>query len=436
MNMDFSMIQQQSMKLVMTNELRQAITMLQYSVQDLHDYLQEQQLENPLIELDVSKAEKDFHRPVSSDDAGISALDFVAAGEEGLQDHLLSQLREQQLDAKEYAVASYLALNVDENGYLAGNAAQFAEELNEPEELIAACLRLLQSLEPAGVGAGSLRECLLLQLERMPVRDRLAEAVVDRHLDRLASRQFKQIAKDENVTAADVQSAADFIVTLNPKPGAAFYQEPAEYITPDATVTLKDGEWLVQLNNDALPVMRINRSYEQLYRQDEQEVQSYLKQKQEQFLWIQRSIAQRQDTILRVTKAVVEHQRAFLEHGPEHLKPLTLKTVAEKLDIHESTVSRAATKKYVQTPRGLYELKFFFKSGVVTESGADQSADRAKIYLKKMIDGENKRKPLSDQKLSQLLADEHGIELKRRTVAKYREEMHVPSSSKRKRYES
>ncbi|WP_147804336.1 RNA polymerase factor sigma-54 [Alkalicoccus halolimnae] len=440
MNMDFNLIQQQSMKLVMTNELRQAITMLQYSVHDLQEYLQEQQLENPLIELkepDVTKSVefKEMHRSGISQEEDVTPLDFLSNKEEGLQDYLLSQLRVLSLSKETYAAVSYLALSTDENGYLEADTRELAEELGEPEEKVSDALALLQQLEPAGVGARSLKECLLLQLERTPVRDRLAERIIENHLQLLADKQFKQIARQEEVDTADVQQAADFIQTLNPKPGAVFYQAPAEYVTPEVFVEKTSKGWSVRLNSSGLPRMFMNRQYQQLLQKKNEEVQQYLKQKQEQFQWIRRSIEQRQETILKVTQAIVEHQHEFLEYGPEFAKPLTLKMIADKLEIHESTVSRATTRKYVQTPRGLYELKYFFQSGIRKETGEGQSAERAKIYLKRLLDAEDKKKPLSDQKLSELLKNEHHIELSRRTVAKYREEMHIASSSRRKRFE-
>lgn len=441
MNMDFNLIQQQSMKLVMTNELRQAITMLQYSVYELHEYLQELQLENPLIELKepaeekFSSIEKEKFQQSNFQNSEVSPFDFLTNTEGGLQDHLLAQLGMQQLGKSIYATACYIALSTDENGYLTQSDEEFAAALNEGIDHIQEGIKLVQDLDPAGVGARTLSECLLLQLKRREAADELAVKIVAEHLDLLGNKQLKQIAKMENAALVDVQQAADFIQTLNPKPGASFYQGPAEYVTPDVTIEKIEGEWIVQLNNAELPQMTMNNKYKQLLQEESEEVQRYLKQKQEQFQWIKKSIAQRQETIYRVTKAIVEHQKNFLDFGPEYVKPLTLKAVADKLEIHESTVSRATTRKYVQTPRGLYELKYFFQTGISIPSGGEQSTEKAKIYLKRLIEEEEKRAPLSDQKIMEQLKEKHGIALKRRTVAKYREELHIPSSSKRKRYE-
>ncbi|MDQ0254591.1 RNA polymerase sigma-54 factor [Evansella vedderi] len=450
MNMDFGLFQQQSMKLVMTNELRQAIAMLQYSVLDLNDYLHEQQLENPLIELkdnrlreemerkkydDISLQKYDYRvRHHYDDDEGYSPIDHVTDGDEGLQDYLLNQIRFLHIDKSLRKIVTYLALSINENGYLLQPITELAEELQEPAAKMEEALAILQSLEPYGVGASSLKECLLIQLRQMEIRDTLAETIVEKHLDLLGKKQFKQIAKEENIDLDEVQYIADFIQTLNPKPGAAFHNEPAKYVVPDVTVKKVKGKYLVFLNDEHMPQMTINRRYAALMEEGEAEVSQYMRRKYEQFQWIKKSIEQRQQTLLSVTNAIVEHQLQFFEKGPEYLQPLTLKEIADIVQVHESTVSRATTKKYMQTPRGLFELKYFFTSTVGKDSGESSSSERVKIYLKKLVDEENKRKPLSDQKLSDLLKEQYGIQVSRRTVAKYRDEMHILSSSQRKRF--
>ncbi|TMW72548.1 RNA polymerase factor sigma-54 [Alteribacter natronophilus] len=450
MNMDLGLYQQQTMKLVMTNELRQAITILQYSALDLNHYLHEQQLENPLIELKEDRAREELVRDSmnlqtpqydnrnshhDSDDV-YSPIDNVSSRTEGLQDALLHQIRFLDIADQQRRIVVYLALNVDENGYLPYGIETFAEELNETEEDTQAALYILQSLEPSGVGALSLKDCLLLQLRRLENRDPLAERVVEHDLDLLAGRQYKKIAKQEGVTLQDVQSVADLIQTLNPKPGAAFYDEPAEYVTPDMTVRKVEGRYEVLLNDHYLPKVHMNRNYEKMLQQKDAELNDYLKQKKEQLEWIIKSIAQRQETLRKVTEAIVSRQEAFLDEGAGHLKPLTLRQIAEEVDVHESTVSRATSRKYVQTPQGVFELKYFFTSGVGGGSaeGDGDSSEKVKIYLKRLIDQESKNKPLSDQKLADLLKSEYSIHVSRRTVAKYRDEMHIPSSSRRKRY--
>lgn len=446
MNMDFGLYQKQSMKLVMTNELRQAITLLQYSVLDLNDYLHEQQLENPLIELkdketqEVTQQNISDNTPIydykSKDQAenDYSPMDHLSEQEEGLQDYLLNQIRLLRLQPEMRRIITYLALSVDENGYLKQTCDEFAEDIKEPLSAVKEGIDLLQSFEPYGVGAFSLKECLLIQLQNLETKDPLTEAIVLNHLDSLAKNQFKKIAKEENVSIEDVQIVADFIQTLNPKPGSLFHYEPARYVTPDVTVIKVKNDFIVRLNEQHMPKMYINVDYEKMMQNKDAETQQYIKQKYDQFHWLKRSIAQRQQTILNVTEAIVRHQHDFFVHGASHLKPLTLKTIAEEADVHESTVSRATTKKYVQTPRGLFELKYFFNSMVGRDSTKSTSSERVKIYMKRLIDEENKLKPLSDQKIAELLKKQVEINVSRRTVAKYREEMHIPSSSQRKRY--
>lgn len=448
MKMDFGLFQQQSMKLVMTNELRQAITMLQYSALDLKDYLHEQQLENPLIELKENRLLEEATRKQDDltwntidrkqkhyDDESYSVIDHVSDSGGGFHGYLLNQIRLLTIDNHLRKIVIYLALSLDENGYLGQSVEDIADELDESVAFIEEALQVLQALEPAGVGAANLKDCLLIQLRQLNIRDLYAETVVENYLDLLGKKQFKQLANILQIDVDEVQYIADFIQTLNPKPGAAFYTEPAKYVVPDVTVKKVKGQYLVFLNNDHLPVMTVNKRYEALIKNGEAEVSNYMKQKYEQFLWIKRSIEQRQQTLLNVTKAIVEYQVDFFEEGPGHLKPLTLKAIADKIQVHESTVSRATTKKYVQTPRGLYELKYFFTSTVGKNSDDAASSERVKIVIKALIDEENKRKPLSDQKLADLMMEKHGIKVSRRTVAKYRDEMHILSSAQRKRFE-
>ena len=448
MNMDFGLFQQQTMKLVMTNELRQAITILQYSVLDLNNYLHEQQLENPLIELkdnhikeEIIRKKEDLNTPVydsrprHDSDEDFSAIDHISEQEEGLQDYLLNQILYLKLDDRLRRIVTYLALSVDENGYLKSTCEELAGELNEPLSDVQESLLLLQSFEPAGIGAYSLKECLLIQLKQLEARDWLAEEIVGNHLDSLAKKQFKKIAKEEEVKIEEVQYVADFIQTLNPKPGAHFFKEPAKYVVPDVTVKKIHGEYAVFLNDEHMPTMTMNSRYQEMINNEESEVNKYMKQKYEQFQWIKKSIQQRQETLLKVSRAIVDYQEAFLENGPTHLRPLTLKTIAQEIEVHESTVSRATTKKYIQTPKGLYELKYFFTSMVGKDTiGESSSSEKVKIYLKRLVDEENKQKPLSDQKLANLLKEQYDITCSRRTVAKYREEMHIQASSQRKRY--
>ncbi|RKL68419.1 RNA polymerase sigma-54 factor [Salipaludibacillus neizhouensis] len=446
MSMDFGLFQQQTMKLAMTNELRQAITILQYSALDLNEYLLEQQLENPLIELKERTVTEEVARQKMNDtpiydgkssyrgEDDYSPVDHIRENEEGLQDYLLNQIRLLNLDRKTRSIAMYLALSLDQNGYLHQSDTELMEEAFVTEETLEKGMETLFSLEPYGVGARTLRECLLIQLKHMGMEDSLTERVVSRHLELLAKNQFKKIAKAELVTVEDVQSVADFIKTLNPKPGAEFNRETPKYVVPDVTVLKINEDYVVRLNEQSVPKIFMNRDYEQMVKNKQTGIESYMKQKYDQFNWIKRSIEQRQQTILKVTKSIVNHQFEFFNYGASHLKPLTLKAVAEEVGVHESTVSRATTNKYVQTPRGLHELKYFFVSTVGRDSSKSSSSEKVKTHIKRLVNEENKQKPLSDQKLSDLLKKDNQINVSRRTLAKYREEMQIPSSSQRKRY--
>lgn len=448
--MDFGLYQQQSMKLLMTNELRQAITMLQYSTIELNNYLKEQQLENPLIELkeiefreEIERTNVNITTPFydsknsanDEEDDDFSPIDHINKHEEGLQDVLLKQIRFLDIDDKLNRVVTFLALSVDENGYITIPLEEIAHHLGKPLQMIEEGLRILQSLEPDGVGARSLKECLLIQLRKLKPRDLLAERIVEKHLQTLGNKQFHKIAKEENISLEEVQGIFDFIQSLNPKPGAIYQQEPTTYITPDVTVKKINGEYFVFLNDQYLPKLTINRQYEALIQNGNKEVSQYMQKKYEHFLWIKKSIQQRQETLYKVTSAIVDAQRSFFEYGPTHLKPLTLKMIATKLNIHESTVSRVTTKKYVQTPRGLFELKYFFTSavGVNSVTGAN-SSEKVKAILKEIVDEEDKKKPLSDQKIANVMKEKYQINVSRRTIAKYRDEMNIPSSTQRKRF--
>ncbi|MDG5786598.1 RNA polymerase factor sigma-54 [Evansella sp. AB-P1] len=448
MNMDFGLFQQQSMKLVMTNELRQAITILQYSVLELTHYLHEQQLENPLIELKdseshsmtkvenmkITNSHPDTSGKFQGQDDTYSGIDHLSVERDGLQEFLLNQIRFLNIDDHIKKIVTYLACCVDENGYLQLSPNELAVELNGPTSLIEEGISVLQSLEPYGIGASSLKECLLIQLNHLGVRDVLAERIVEHHLDLLGERKFKQIAAIEKADIEDIYYIANFIQTLNPKPGTLFNHEPAKYVVPDVTVLKNNDGFDVVLNEEYMPKMTMNRRYEALLKNEDAEVNEYVKRKYEQFQWIKKSIEQRQRTIVNVTRAIMSYQVDFLKHGPTHLSPLTLKMIADEVQVHESTVSRVTTQKYVQTPKGLFELKYFFTSSVGKNSEESNSSEKVKSYLKRLVEEEKKQAPLSDQKLSEKLKEQFGITVSRRTVAKYREQMNIPSSKKRKSF--
>ncbi|WLR50508.1 RNA polymerase factor sigma-54 [Bacillus tianshenii] len=435
--MELGLFQQQTLKLVMTTELRQAITLLQYSALDLSEFLQEQSMENPLIELRESTWEQQRNTMrKSSSGNDVSPLDFATEQRTSLSDELLTQARWLELSEQERETLEHLIFLLDENGYLHEHSSDIAERLNRSESQVEEMIKRLQQLDPIGIGARSLAECLYLQLEYEYPDEELAAEIVRDHLQLLAEKKWKQITKQYDITLQEVQRIYDLLQTLNPRPGAMYNAGSANYIIPELTVKQENGTFTVSFNDQSIPTVSLNAQYKGiLEKAKEEELSKYLQDKYQQIVWLQKSIQQRRLTLLKVMTAIIEKQPDFFEKGDSHLKPMTLRDIAEETELHESTVSRATTGKYVQTPHGVFELKSFFSSGIRTQQGEDASSNEVKIAMKKLIDSEDKKKPLSDQKIVQLLKEEHGVVASRRTIAKYRDQLNIPSSTKRKRYE-
>lgn len=443
---EIGLVQKQTTKLVMTTELRQAITILQYSNVELMDYLQEESLENPLLELSEKPLEDSllynrindnafpsYYEP--DDDEKDHPIDYYHHKEENLQTYLLKQLRELSFSPIYTRILAFLIENLDDAGYLEISLQEAADFLNESEEKVFEAFELFRQFEPLGVGARSLQECLLWQLEDLDDENLLAKLIIKQDLESLAENKFAELAKKYDVTTTEIQEASDLIRMLDPKPGSSFSNEATRYLFPDIIVEKVDGKYHVTVNDYMLPSVRLNRQYHYMLSQaGKSEAQKYIHEKYNKVLWLIRSIEQRRLTLQQLAEALVEKQYDFLEKGMAFLKPLTLKEIADHIGVHESTVSRAVRHKVIQTPKGLFELKDLFTSRVASTSGDDVSSTAVKHAIKQLIDGEDKRKPLSDQKISDLLKEREGITVSRRTVAKYREEMNIPSSSKRKRF--
>ncbi|UOY91057.1 RNA polymerase factor sigma-54 [Ectobacillus sp. JY-23] len=416
--MKASLVQEQSLRLAMTQELRQAIAMLQYNAQELTEFLYEQSLENPLIELKIREGGRKTE----------NQMEIYGSHSETLQQHLLEQLRIHK--AANMRALRFIVDNIDENGYLRESDEELAALLNIPIDEVRACVHVLQDLEPAGVGARTLQECLLLQLKRLQKRCGLAEQMIAYHFNAFAKKDWKQLTQALKCHGEELQQAMRVIVSLQPKPGLAFSSEKPLYVVPDLAVHRKNGELIITVEQTHLPKIEIHPTYSaMLTTEAERDVASYLAQKQQHVQWLLKSLEQRKITLLRVMEVIVARQSAFFMRGPLFVQPLALKEVATELGLHESTVSRATRNKFVQTPYGLFEMKYFFSNAVSEE---DVSALRVKELLKSMIEKEDKRKPLSDQKIVQWLEKEHGIAVSRRTVAKYREQLKIPASSLRK----
>ncbi|WP_027417111.1 RNA polymerase factor sigma-54 [Aneurinibacillus terranovensis] len=464
MQMGFGLYQQQTLKLVMTPELRQAITILQYSAVDLLDFLHQQANENPVLDLtekdrefivepaqkvEVAKPEIDWQeyarvratgdetyasRGVRTD-RDYDPLDFVSANETTLESHLLEQIAMMKnISQLQHRILKFLIGNLNENGFLMISNEEAAEILFVTEEEIRAMVGVLQSLDPVGVGARNLVECLLLQIQADPYYSTLAYTIVENHLEDLAEKRYQKIAGVYGVTLQEVQEVADYLRTLNPRPASGFGGGTPRYIVPDVTVEKVGNDYIVLVNEGMTPNLTINRFYKQMLQESQADsAQRYIQDKLNSAMWLIKSMEQRRITLYKVTQAIVDQQKDFFEQGVTGLKPMTLRDIAEKVELHESTISRATSNKYVQTPRGLFELKYFFTTGLGRSDGESASVLTVKKKLKEMIDAEDKKKPLSDQKIMDTLVKE-GIEISRRTIAKYREELGIAASSKRKRF--
>lgn len=447
MQMGYGLIQEQALKLVMTPELRQAITILQFSSLDLIEYINQQMSENPIIEtaekmLPDGDFWKEYWRDRSmnrvnytsqSNESESNPLDWIVKNDTTLEKHLLEQLSYlRNISPRTIRVAKFIIGNLDHRGYLELALEQIAESLHEEVEEVEQALFLVQSLEPHGVGARNLKECLLIQLEYAGKKDTLVYKIVEDYLELLAEGKIGKISTKLQISPKEVQTATDSIRLLDPRPGSLYQRDEPRYIVPDVTVEKVAGEFVILLNDSATPRLSINSYYEKVSQQHE-EAKKYIHDKMNSAMWLLKSIEQRRMTIYKVTEAIVQEQRDFLEKGISYLKPMTLKEIAEKVSLHESTISRATNNKYVQTPRGVFELKYFFSSALTTTGGESTSSESVKAEIKALIDQEDRKAPLSDQKLMDIL-NEKGVFISRRTVAKYREEIGIPSSAKRKRY--
>ena len=368
-------------------------------------------------------------------------FESVRSADETLREHLMGQLNLLPMTDVDRAIAFTIIDMLNHDGYLESDLEAVCETVNGNDEVrievdeVAAVLKQVQGLDPAGIAAIDLRECLLLQLAQLnPATPWLAEAkqVCSQHLDGLGSRDYGQVTRRLKVSQDELRLILNLIQTLNPRPGASFNEDPPEYVIPDVYVRKVKGRWKVELNCDSLPQIRVNPYYANMIkRADNSPDNSSLKSHLQEAKWLIKSIQSRSDTLLRVTAAIVERQQAFLEHGDEAMKPLVLHDIAEALGMHESTISRVTTRKYMHSTRGIYELKYFFSSHVGTTLGGEASSTAIRAVMKKLISAENTQKPLSDSKIAALLSDQ-GVKVARRTVAKYREAMQIPPSNERK----
>ncbi|OAS87986.1 MULTISPECIES: RNA polymerase factor sigma-54 [Metabacillus] len=430
--MKIGLMQEQTLKMKMTQELQQAITLLQYSSVDLLSYIQELTMENPLIE--VRETYSSPYRKSSSKSDKQSFIENSFEEKPSLREHLRNQLIDFSMTTNDRACLDLLINALDANGYLKDNLVDLARIVNVSEELLESKLYMLQSLEPAGVGARSLQECILLQLRRLPIRNELAETIILDHFRSFAEKSWKDLAKKLNVSIIEIQEIQHEIKKLEPRPGLKFESDESTYVTPDMIVRKTNNELQVIYNDELIPQLLFNQTLEPaILNTMDSETKDFYSKKLTQGRWLQRAIEQRKETMLNVMKVIIQKQHEYFLYGKSLLKPLTLKDIAEALDIHESTVSRTVKDKFIQTPHGLVSMKSFFSNKLDEESGEVSSAS-VKMKLMEMVNSEDKKKPLSDQKIANELKSRYGINISRRTVTKYREQLNISSSAIRKQY--
>ncbi|MBN1503623.1 MAG: RNA polymerase factor sigma-54 [Candidatus Eisenbacteria bacterium] len=456
--------------LIMTQRLQQALKLLQVPTLELQAILKQELLQNPLLEevdelvetpeqessaSDEEPGTAEEAEPVDNEDqmewteyyqesydsarerADTSAEfpERVPVTQPTLHDHLEGQLRLSTSDPELTEIGEFLIGSIDDRGFLSITVEEVAAIKERPVERVEQALKIVQSFDPPGIGARDLRECLLIQLERNEMAESLAARVVRDHFDSLKERKFAEIAKKTHVSVGQVQAAGDIIARLNPKPGLAVSYEEPKYVVPDLVVDKVEDKYVVSLNDRHVPRLRINSSYRDMLRSGSKKdkTREYIIGKLNSAKWLIQTIEQRRRTMIRVMECIVREQEEFFDKGIAFLKPLTLQQVATQIDMHESTVSRVTNNKYVQTPRGVFELKFFFSSKLHTDAGEDMSAKSAKDIIKQLVDEEDKPNPLSDQRIADMLKD-RGLRIARRTVAKYREQLRILPARYRKRH--
>lgn len=457
-------------RLVLTPTLQQAIKLLQYSRQELVQFIRQELLENPTLEelreeplgpaAEAAPApaapepaetptpdgdDESWTRYLESYDESWEArgpaeeapeFESVLSSAERLADHLERQLSVAVESEEQRAIGQELIGNIDDDGYLQASVEEVAAQLVVAPETVEAVLRLVQAFDPAGVGARDVAECLALQLAQRGQGGTLAERIVRHHLADLEARRYKRIAAAQRVTVDAVAAAARAIGELEPHPGRAFARDDSPVVVPDITIVKEGDEYEVRLVEEGLPQLRINGFYRRMYRSGtlERGDREFIEKKVNSARWLIKSILQRQETILKVTRSIVKFQRDFLDRGIDHLRPLVLRTVAEDIQMHESTVSRVTSNKYAQTPQGLFELKFFFSSGIDRSDGtASMSSVSVQDLLQRIVAAEDPGRPLSDLEIVRRLNGEHGLDIARRTVAKYRAILRLPPASRRRR---
>ncbi|GAB6137242.1 RNA polymerase factor sigma-54 [Halanaerobaculum tunisiense] len=429
--------QQQKQELTMTPKLRQAINLLQLSSLELKDHLAEEMLDNPLLELEEEyKAPGDSY--VANNEEKVDYENFVAA-ELTLEEYLEKQLHLVVANKQEKEIGEEIIGSLDQAGFFT-ELIEVANRLNVSQEQVQEVVVKVQQLDPAGIAASDVQESLLLQLDRLedPTNQeqiKLARQIIIDYQEELDKNQISKIARGLKIEASSVQQLVDLIKSLTPLPAEKFkQQEGNNYLEPDVVIKETTDDYLIFLNQTSFPTLHINSYYRKLLKQGaDKQSQDYLADKLDSALWLIKSIEQRRQTVYNIVEEIISLQQEFLAKGVKHLQPMTMAQIAERIEMHESTVSRATSNKYIQTPQGLFPFKFLFTAGIDTSQGK-VSVVSIKEHLKEVVANEDKHQPLSDRQLSEEL-ETAGIDISRRTVAKYRQELKIPSSRQRKRYD-
>lgn len=477
-----------SQQLTMTPQLQQAIKLLQLSTLDLQQEIQEALDANPLLEVEDTFNEKTESLDTGSTDTTVASTDeasgdnmtssdalesnnvsdelpldstwdeyysassapapmsstnddeMVYQGEttENIQDHLIWQADLTPFSDVDRAIAMAIIDSIDESGYLTVSSEEILEAIDDENielDEVECVLKRIQMFDPIGSGSRNPQECLLVQLRQfsndVPYLNE-AKAIITEYSDLLANKDYRTLMRKSHLKEEQLREVMLLLQTLNPRPGSALITKEPEYVIPDVSVSKKNGRWAVELNPDSLPKLNINQHYASLSKSSKNTSDSqFVKSHMQEAKWFIKSLESRNETLMKVANCIVQQQMGFFEHGPEMMKPMVLNDVAEMVDMHESTISRVTTQKYMHTPRGIYELKYFFSSHVATDSGGECSSTAIRALIKKLVAAENTAKPLSDSKIAELLADQ-GIKVARRTIAKYRESLSIPPSNQRK----
>jgi len=447
-----------SQQLIMTPQLQQAIKLLQLSRLELQEYIETELQQNPLLETDITRLKEETPEDVAQrkelkqrwdayletygqdnvpyyEDDERPSFESTTSKPEGLMDHLVWQIRLNDFTEKERNIGLFIIGNLDGNGYLPLDTPTICAETSSTPEEVETVLAKIQQFDPPGIAARDLKDCLKIQARQLGLENTLVWRIIENHLTDLQTKNYLKIAHELGSTVEDVAQAASIITNMEPRPARDYSDDPPQYIVPDVYVVKMEGEYVVLLNEDDLPVLKFNREYQEMMKSNSMSklARDYLSECYKSAQWLMKSVQQRQNTLIKVTESIVKFQRDFLDHGISHLKPLVLRDVADDVGMHESTISRVTSNKYVHTCQGTFELKFFFNSGISKSDGSFVASQSVKNEIENIIKAEDPRHPLSDQAIA-LMLKAKGVTIARRTIAKYRELLSILPSNQRKKH--